>query len=216
MSDREKALREALKEAIDGFEEHVQFVKGSLMHVTVQKWKRIAFDEAATPPVEPAAEPVASWVLDESEATLLRDTIGHDGDCPSITLGVGPGGGLYVWLTEYPEEGSILLTEAQAEPAAPAPEPLTDERTAFEQWAFDRGWRNFTRDEHSGAYLVEGDLELRWIGWRARAALTSNEGDAPELSMSMFASKEDYQRALRDQTGAVAQAVQRPAGEDRD
>jgi hypothetical protein len=36
------ALREALKEAIDGFEEHVHFVKGSLMHVTVQKWKRIA------------------------------------------------------------------------------------------------------------------------------------------------------------------------------
>src|SRR4051812_45314789 len=50
-------------------------------------------------------------------------------------------------------------------------------RSAFEAWAFTRGWRNFTRDEHTGAYVVEGELELRWIGWRACAA---EQAAAPE------------------------------------
>lgn len=36
-------LRGALKDAIECVEERVPFVRGSLLHITVQKWKRIAF-----------------------------------------------------------------------------------------------------------------------------------------------------------------------------
>lgn len=66
------------------------------------------------------------WKLDEEAAALLRDTIGEDAS--AITLSVGPvkdddgktEHGLRVHLTEYPEEGVILLAAA---PAAPAQEP---------------------------------------------------------------------------------------------
>lgn len=55
-------------------------------------------------------------------------------------------------------------------------------RAGFERWAFDRGWRNFTRDEHSGAYVVEGGLELRWIGWRACALASEAPAETPAAS----------------------------------
>lgn len=57
----------------------------------------------------------AEWHLNEEQAALLRDTIGEEAS--PITLSVGPvtddGGttetGLRVYLTEYPEEGAVLL-----------------------------------------------------------------------------------------------------------
>ncbi len=73
---------------------------------------------------------------------------------------------------------SRLLPDLAAVPVAPP----TDERQAFETWAYTKGWRNFTRDEATDRYVVEGDLDLRWIGWQARSALAA--ASAPKASQS--------------------------------
>jgi hypothetical protein len=55
--------------------------------------------------------------LDENAASLLRDTIGSDGSPITLSLVGGPEGqGLYVWLTDYPEEGSIFLAASPPRP----------------------------------------------------------------------------------------------------
>jgi hypothetical protein len=48
------------------------------------------------------------------------------------------------------------------------------EREQFEnQFAYPRGWRNFTRSE-DGFYVVhDGALEAMWKAWQARAALAA-------------------------------------------
>ena len=73
---------------------------------------------------EGAAEPPAGWKcrLDEEASALLRDTIG-EGEASPVTLGmltVEGVTGLNIWLTDYPEEGAILLA---ASPAAPKGAP---------------------------------------------------------------------------------------------
>lgn len=51
---------------------------------------------------------------------------------------------------------------------------MTTERELFEAWAYLRGWRNFTRE--GGGYLL-ADLDMRWIGWQARAAFAQPAQD---------------------------------------
>ncbi len=68
----------------------------------------------ATPAPNPFTTRIA---LDVNASRLLRDTIGRadwrdEDNASEITLIVGPGAsgfGLYVYLSEYPEEGAILL-----------------------------------------------------------------------------------------------------------
>lgn len=48
---------------------------------------------------------------------------------------------------------------------------LAAERAAFEQqFAYPRGWRNFTRDEDGFYVVANGALEAMWKAWQARAA----------------------------------------------
>lgn len=59
--------------------------------------------------------------LDADAAEKLKQTIGDDDTVSEITLSLcdgHEGRGLYVWLTEYPEEGSLLLAAAPALTAA--------------------------------------------------------------------------------------------------
>jgi hypothetical protein len=70
-----------------------------------------------------------AYELDEAEAAMLRDFIGSmdgDGEASAITLWSGDGHsghGLYVSLTEYPEEGAVQLIGTQQYSPVPA-EPL--------------------------------------------------------------------------------------------
>jgi hypothetical protein len=68
---------------------------------------------------------VPDWRFDlnEDASEVLRDTIGQD-DPSRVTLSLcdgHSGRGLYVWVTDYPEEGSLLLAASpttQADPGA--------------------------------------------------------------------------------------------------
>lgn len=67
----------------------------------------------------------AEWTmrLDADAAETLKQTISDDDTVSEITLSLcngHEGRGLYVWLTEYPEEGSLLLASAPALTAAPS------------------------------------------------------------------------------------------------
>jgi len=86
---------------------------------------RLGYAAALSSPVHP--EPVPNrplLILDEEQAALVRDTIGCDDDgiASPVTIDIlkdGPEGpGVYIWLTEYPDEGCILLTPP-AGPIAP-------------------------------------------------------------------------------------------------
>jgi hypothetical protein len=78
-------------------------------HSTEKKYARLAKLKA-----------LPNWLplhLDAEQAALVRDTIGRDDfeEASPVTIDLlenGPGGpGIYVWLTEYPEEGAICLTD---------------------------------------------------------------------------------------------------------
>lgn len=79
----------------------------------------------------------------------------------SISHGEGHSGtGYYAYLTDYPDEGAVLLDAeapaAQAQP--PVSQSITDERTEFVDWFRQNNMPEYQR---SGA----------WAGWQARAAL---------------------------------------------
>lgn len=98
----------------------------------------------ATQPAQPSAQGEAvaqEWRLDENAAETLKQAIGDDDTVSPITLSVchgHEGRGLYVWLTEYPEEGSLMLASA---PAAPAQPSVTEEMVTAYLTANDAYWK---------------------------------------------------------------------------
>ena len=69
----------------------------------------------ATQPAQPSAQGEAvalTWRLDADAAEQLGRTIGVAFEASPVTLSVcngHAGHGLYVWCTEYPDDGAILL-----------------------------------------------------------------------------------------------------------
>lgn len=129
-------LREALK-GPDGYAtwqeaataERVRRVKAEQAAQAVAPAGNTPYDEGPFTIAQAVALPgvPAGWQidLDEDASETLKKTIGDD-DCVSpITLSIcdgHEGRGLYVWLTEYPEEGSLLLSAAPTLPQAAAQE----------------------------------------------------------------------------------------------
>lgn len=73
--------------------------------------------------LESKTGPAMWFALDEETAALLRDTIGEAAS--PITLTVGSIG-LYVYLTDYPEEGFIPLVTLDKKPEFPEPDLLVE------------------------------------------------------------------------------------------
>jgi hypothetical protein len=174
MSDREKApehLVRALQEWLD-----------------LRRSDAIAALEAlATPPVEPAAEPVAlscpkcrrripyvEWTTPPVDTAAMEKRAGDANPLPAFDPGI-PG-------RPTPKDSPLVTpadvstghTEAQAESAAPAPEPLTD---ILRELVACKDYMDLT-----GRGMSLDDYNRRWpLAWEAaRAALTSNEGDAAD------------------------------------
>ena len=129
----------------------------------------------ATPAVSRAEglEPV--FYLDEEMAGLLRQTIGDDGEPNAIKLHIGDGHsghGLYVSLSDYPEEGAIQLVESPAiAPVAPATraeglEPVNPHAYWIPS-ANGLSWRNPAPDA-SAPRMLSHSVELK-IGYGAIA-----------------------------------------------
>ena len=69
---RDALVKDALRDAAEGFREHVCFVRGSLLDITVSKWERLAASPtAATREAEPATPVDARDALTEQQKFCL-------------------------------------------------------------------------------------------------------------------------------------------------
>lgn len=120
LGDEVKRLRRIIEDEND----HASVFTSSSYVVPTSKALE-AFDRLAALAQQPAKEAPAGWQfdLDEAASGLLKQVIGDDDTVSRVTLSLcdgHEGRGLYVWLTDYPEEGSLLLSTSPA--AAPAPQ----------------------------------------------------------------------------------------------
>jgi len=146
----------------------------------------------------------AAFSLDAEEATLLADFLSkdEDGDSPATTLWIGDGhsgSGLYASLTEYPEEGSVLIT--QAVQASTAPQPSADRARLVKavgnvvKTAPPKIWLNiFTGsedtedsfpDDHEGITWSEdeiGDADIAYVRADLAASEPKPQEDVSKLS----------------------------------
>lgn len=122
----EPTLRSLLQNWLDAYADTVEGGEADPLVAA----SRAAVGSAAPPKHAGAGrQPAASWLLDTDAAELLKNTIGSDDTVSEVTLAVtrSPDGyGLHVWLTDYPEEGSILLVEDESREAPPAPALAAD------------------------------------------------------------------------------------------
>jgi hypothetical protein len=117
--------------------------------------------------------------LDEEESTLLRDTIGDaaDGGAPiRLHISLGHSGyGLYVSQSDYPEEGSILLTQLNGPAPAGGADPVavfTFNRLDYEALdaiPFDADWSE-TRERKAYAKRVQ-EAVARSFEWQLKCHL---------------------------------------------
>jgi hypothetical protein len=124
-------LREALRDAIDGFCEHVKFVPGSLTDITVKKWER-----ALSPVEQPRPQEDRMTTSEEERAAFHKWAT--EGGCHESTLAYN-----------YALEG--WLASARTHTArAPQPEPV-----AWRCKDYADGWILFQFEQNARRYQEE-------------------------------------------------------------
>jgi hypothetical protein len=133
------------------------------------------------------AQQEAALTFTAAQAQNLLDMFGGDEGLITVCLLPADGdnpGGLYGYMTEYPEDGSVFLGPANedaepTQPQSPAPTPAQDERQAFEAWC-KQGPANLER-LRSGPY-ISSTVSFAWGAWQAARAAPPQIADAQPVA----------------------------------